>query len=523
MTPPQHAARLEEQASRLYELYERKAGRFHTSLIAVSTLVTVVFVLILYPYATFRGSRYALEASLQDLRVNLDNARRDAEASAALLDEYRPIEPWAIQLIRDVRVEALAEARAQHEQELAAIKASLKDDPRLDPWLSGTDPDRELPWELRREHDALLDLPDRPCLWRIGEAWLRCAVKEAVDRAHGEASRPFAYQRISHLRNDLFGPLRTALEKLNRSFGEYLLGRDTVWRIETADLTSDLLEPSRRYLASGGRDLAQPALQVPGELTRQLDRFGALYEDLLIAHHAGLNVTAGDMAEAVRQLERREQDLIGELATIDARLDEMKGLQDIETPFGTLPVGLNELTLLFPVLLAAGFLLCASLFVESLMLRWEFHKLTRTTDPDGALMPDDRILLIAPLWIDPLQPPGHRIYRAAILGLPVLVAAAAVAVLVRNQLLSEVFLREARLNGLVYTMLYGASAVAMMEGIRRISISLWRYPARIAAASAMEGKQQGSGEGPILASEGPSADTAPTRRILDAENRERDG
>src|SRR5690606_8660676 len=196
---------------------------------------------------------------------------------------------------------------------------------------------------------------------------------------------------------------------------------------------------------------------------------------LLVAHEAALTVRRGRYMTVARELEVEQERLQAELATVAARLEDMKGWQEIETPFGTLPVGLNELTLLFPVLMAAGFMLCSSLFVESLLLRREFHGLTRATDPEGVVQPDERIALIAPLWIDPLQPRGHRIYRASILALPVIAYLAAIGLLLHNQLLAGPFLREARLNIVIYAILYLGSAAVIVEGVRRVWRALRRY------------------------------------------------
>src|SRR5690606_23410950 len=145
-------------------------------------------------------------------------------------------------------------------------------------------------------------------------------------------------------------------------------------RFDTAAMTSRLPEDGRRYFASGG-GLVEPVTDVVGGLGRQQGFFAMVYQHLLVAHEAALTVRRGRYMTVARELEVEQERLQAELATVAARLEDMKGWQEIETPFGTLPVGLNELTLLFPVLMAAGFMLCSSLFVESLLLRREFHGL----------------------------------------------------------------------------------------------------------------------------------------------------
>lgn len=475
MSSPSLQASLEQQASRLYDLYERKAGRLRTALIGVTGLVAIVFVLVFYPYATFRGLRYALEAELAALQADSAEAGRLAKESVALVEQFRPLVQAAMQELSDVRLDAIAAAAPNHDREMAAAREAIGDDPRFAPWLTGADADRELPAELRRAHGELLDQRDRPCFWRTGEAWLRCRLRTDLDGAHHRASEPFMRKRISHLRNELFVPLHAALGKLNDSFGTHLMGDEAVWRPNMGEIAKGLSKRHYDHFAARGQPLDGPVGEVAGDLRTRLNGFSHLYDQLLEAHERFLYEARSDLDHAFRELERRRERRESDLATVDARLEEMKGLQDIQTPFGMLPVGLNELTLLFPVLLAAGFMLCTSLFVESLMLRREYHRLTRATDPEGAVMPDQRVALIAPLWIDPLQPVGNRIYRAVIMALPVAAGIASFGLLLHNGLLSGPFMVEARLSPFIYMALYAGSALVTIEGGRRIWRALSGY------------------------------------------------
>lgn len=463
--------RLREQISRLYELYERKAGRFHTALIGVTSLVTVVFVLVFYPYATFRGQTYALEAELEELEGELARARFDVEESDALLREYLTSTVAALSLIGDFRIESLAYAAAEHDLELAALRSKIGDDARLQASLREAAAGREISADLLQQYEELAELNERPCFWRSGEAWTRCMLKQHLDQAHSEATRSFGYRRTIGLHNELVVPAYRALEALSASFGAFLLGSEMVWRVESEAIKVHLPERTRSYLGH----LAEPIVEVADGLGAQYGTFASSYREILTVHHETLQLVGNDLKDAARRLDETQKEVEAELATVAARLEDMKGWQEIETPFGTLPIGLNELTLLFPVLMAAGFMLCSSLFVESLLLRREFHGLTRATDPEGVVLPDERIALIAPLWIDPLQPRGHRIYRASILALPVIAYLAAIGLLLHNQLLAGPFLREARLNIVIYAILYLGSAAVIVEGVRRVWRALRRY------------------------------------------------
>lgn len=475
MVPPAGDARLGDQADRLYELYERKARAFRTALISVMSLITIILALVFYPYVTFRGERYTLEAEAVKLRGSLDLAQRRLAESNELLEEYRELMPAASARISEARPDTLSPAAAEHNRALSGIRRATAGDPAVAEWLAGAEVGEEPPSDLRRRHAELHQGRGKPCFWLSGDAWRRCALKQALDSAHGDAARRFQRGHISQLRNELFGPLSDALRSIEESFATYLLGDQSTWRVNLASITERLPEWHQEFLRRAEQDWTG-RLAVSGTLTEQSEVFARLYRYLLEVHERFLYQTREQLGNEMRDIAREEARIEGELDVIVSKLEELKGLQDIETPFGTLPVGINELVLLFPVLVAAGYMLMASLFVESLELRQEYRLLTRLIDSDGTVLPDRRVALIAPLWIDPLKPLSHRAYRAAILGLPLLAFVGAIWLLVRNQLLTGPFIKEARLNAVIYYGLYIAGALTILEGSRRIVQALRRHP-----------------------------------------------
>ena len=379
-----------------------------------------------------------------DLNKKIASTEAKAEESRQLLDEYRRHMQDALQAITEVDLSEIDNAALDHGRTLATIRRSLGDDPEMEPWLSGRAIGQDLPPALRRRHPELEAVRDDPCFWRTGEAWVRCSLDVQIGRAHENASAPFEYKRTSHLRNDIFVPLHEALSELRRSFGAYLLGNTPSWKVEGA--------------------------KPEGSLRDQYTLFIQAYHHLLSEHERFVYDVMNDFQRNLNDQRKEREALDQELENVAARLEEMKGLQDIQTPFGPLPIGLNEMVLLFPVLLAAGFVLCASLSSESLTLRQEFHRLSRERDPEGMFFDDERIALVAPVWVDPQRPWGHRVYRAAVLALPVAVFIIAIFLLFDNRLLFGPFMREARLPSLIYLAIYVLSALSIVEGGRR----LWR-------------------------------------------------
>ena len=133
-----------------------------------------------------------------------------------------------------------------------------------------------------------------------------------------------------------------------------------------------------------------------------------------------LNAESLRMSERIKAdraaLESSREKIEDEQAKIAARLTEF------QSPFGKLPLGLNEATLAFPFVLAVGFLICALLLADLLRLRGEFHQLMLAhagthKEQDGFT---HRVTLLAPLWLDPVRPSWISIAGAFLLLLPAL-------------------------------------------------------------------------------------------------------
>lgn len=263
-----------------------------------------------------------------------------------------------------------------------------------------------------------------------------------VDSLHNEISDRFAYKRISHLRNELFVPLYDSLTKLHNDFRAWLLGTAPGWEADGVEVKGSLRDHYRLFLET--------------------------YIERIEEHYYAIHRSRDSTGAELSSLERQKKETETELKSVISRLEEMKNLREIQTPFGQLPVGLNDLVLLFPVLTAAGFMLMASLFRETLRLRLAYHQLCRLRDPDQEIFDNSHIALVAPVWIDPLQPIMHRAYRLLILSVPVMIFVTAIILLLSNRLMWGSFMAEVRLSSTIYATFYVVSGLAIVEGGRRI-------------------------------------------------------
>jgi hypothetical protein len=120
------------------------------------------------------------------------------------------------------------------------------------------------------------------------------------------------------------------------------------------------------------------------------------------------------------------------LDEVNTNLEEIsKRLETIETPLGPLPVELKDSIPIFPILVAAGLLICLHLLKESICLRKSFHILYHRKHAGelSSMVRPQQTSLIAPLWIDPLDSNLKKIVWFIILLIPLLVYLYSIAVI----------------------------------------------------------------------------------------------
>jgi hypothetical protein len=83
--------------------------------------------------------------------------------------------------------------------------------------------------------------------------------------------------------------------------------------------------------------------------------------------------------------------------------------------------------------------------------------------------------MIAPVWIDPLRAPRHRLIRMLVLVSPLVLFAVSIGLLLWNALLWGDFMDEVRLSAWAYYAAYLISVVLFLEGGRRVVVELQRH------------------------------------------------
>lgn len=290
------------------------------------------------------------------------------------------------------------------------------------------------------------------------------------------------------------GPVSTIQDKnqivqdeVNQRFAEYQsiieqeiieplrnLNNDTLVIIDS-ETTIKGLDTLKKTLASKLAENPRFWETIPGKeshysgLEKEVDHFWRIHGAAIESQRLKLN-------NEIDILEKENTTVKNQIVMLEnqsKQLDER--LQQIEFPFGKLPVGLTESIAVFPIILAIGFLVIASQLREAIQLRKSFHQLYQRKDPTRRILDDQQIALIAPLWIDPESTSKQKLVRFTILTIPFLIFLISCILIFYNWTIPGFFAYADRLNWWLYGGLYLLSLGIFIYGYRQIFIELSGY------------------------------------------------
>ena len=252
-----------------------------------------------------------------------------------------------------------------------------------------------------------------------------------------------------------------------------------------------------RHIASSRIDeldkTAQPFEQEISRLTEQRDMLSEKLDALVQEQRQIADEIAEGSAEALElktqqeqmntQAEQTDQALEQNRSQVDslkARKTEIqkkkrrveKRISEFQSPFGKLPLGLKEATLAFPFILTAGFLVCSLLLASLIRLRREYHDQTRARFPGDTVAVEQRVTLLAPLWLDPIKLSWLSAGRLILFLHPVAIFVAIVSMIISDWLLPPNSDQPALFLNSFYDKLYIVGGVLLLVGVARI-VSEW--------------------------------------------------
>jgi hypothetical protein len=179
-----------------------------------------------------------------------------------------------------------------------------------------------------------------------------------------------------------------------------------------------------------------------------------------------------------------KEDKLMELDTLNNTKTQIaERLNQIEFPFGKVPLALGESLAAFPLLLGAGFLICSPMLCNSIRLRKELYERYKNKQNNSQLerLLSQRIATVAPLWIDPNGPLQYKIVKFTILVIPFIIFAVSWGLISHSWSISdakeieEVFPYESDLVKNIYNILYVVSLGFFIFGFAIIIRELRRY------------------------------------------------
>ncbi len=371
-----------------------------------------------------------LHGNITSLNFVLEEKRRKAEARAAgrtgLQRDLK--DNGAQRQQRQDQARSLESAIAGIERGLASFDADQRVADLRD-WFFNTDfwSDRDPECQDIAEDNAE-DESER--------IYLRCMVRKKLE---SDWQQDFALLRqdvVDPLRDiapDVAGAVEDEVSAVKRRFRERLAENQDFWQSiqAKADFMDRLFDDFNlsfeniRAIVNQRLDkIAQQLAELEAEIA-ELERAGQELEAELAALEQELDQIAAETEAKFQELAGKEKTIAdietaraeaaGQIVALEEQLSDLPSLEEInqeradiemrlssfESPFGAIPIGLQEAVLAYPLILAAGFMVCALLLARLLHLRREFrNSLARDKDLSEANV-SQRVATLAPLWFDP--------------------------------------------------------------------------------------------------------------------------
>ena len=206
-----------------------------------------------------------------------------------------------------------------------------------------------------------------------------------------------------------------------------------------------------------------------GSLDARIDRFWQV-------HGSGIEQQSQALNDEINRFQRAKAEFDSLLADLKVRETQVASrLNQIEFPFGKLPIGLNESIAVFPIVLAIGFLVLAMSLRDIIRLRRSYHRLYQRKDPNKVILTDEQIMLIAPLWIDPLNAARKNLVSLVILSIPFLIFIVACVIILYSWTLPGFIRIGESFNWWLYGGMFLLSFLLFLYGYRQVAMEVKRY------------------------------------------------
>ncbi|MHC4270629.1 MAG: hypothetical protein ACYSTS_19535 [Planctomycetota bacterium] len=416
-------AKVEDEHGKLvFERYKMRSNSFRKLLIGLVGLSLAFYFFIIFPYVSIQSKNYRIAEQLRNLPDKIKHQQKLVKAYEAVQNGIESLHDEIDNFPQKLRGFILLLEKKEIRQERGF-------------------PVQQMRQQMQQQHSLNQD----SCDSLQDEEWVNCKVRKEVLSQFDNYSRILNEEVVSPL--ETVGgkaisiinrdKLKNQLNELQKSFEMKLTQNPRFWKT-FSDKTGFSVE-----------------------LTEEVNNFWREYDPIVKTETVKLEKELEKHKKEKDKLEKERSDLKAKNSELTKRLST------IQSPLGNFPVGLNDSVLLFPVAVAIGFLVCTFLFIETLCLRKAFHKLYQNKS---------QVILIAPLWIDPVNPEQNKPLRLTILFSPIAFFAGAIVLNFYIRTISDNLTGAGQFNWWVYIGLYILSLGGVIYGCRQIRTELRRYP-----------------------------------------------
>ncbi len=442
---------VKQELDRVYDLYGAQLRSFRRTLYVLIVSGLAVFAIIVVPFLTFRDQVAGLQAREDRLAVERQAAGQRLEALQADLETLQGAERDFAAFAERHRnwdhYQTLIEKARERAGTLAALRRSFSnsENPEMRAWAAGERPSP--PESVIASDRQLFVMGQRPCAWKSGVEDVACGVCQ------------------SFLKTD--ARMNTRLRRLSEGA-----------RAVTEDGNAGLTPIADRACGWLDRGEIHWKRQQPLN-TRQINGLRALLTEDLRAYSNALRALTQEIRPLLPLARTESERLDRSLAATGARLVELESqlsriasFDRLGTPIGDLPIGLGQIVLLFPVIMALAYVVLASSFARLVALRRAFAGLCRKRDAEGDVMDRHHVAVIAPLWLERDESLSVRLAKGVILALPLLLILANLVLVQQTQALAEQLPADAAITPTAYLVLYGLSVLLALGGLFHILRSI---------------------------------------------------
>ncbi|GAB5467932.1 MAG: hypothetical protein Kilf2KO_09620 [Rhodospirillales bacterium] len=432
---------IKEELGRVYDLYGAQLRAFRRLLYGLIVTGLAVFAIVVVPFLTFRDQLAVLQVREQQQALDRQQAverlsalQADLETVATLEREFRA---FAEQHRSWEHYQALFREAQAHDRDMESLRQGFlrHGDAGVVAWAKGR---AERPPEAAiAGNRQLFSLDQRPCVWKSGVAHVACRICMALAALDRRNAARLQRLSVATASQEASAVADRACAWLDRGAPH--------WRLERP---LDARNPGR----------------LRGMVTEDLKAYGQVLAEIRGSLRDRVPLAETEIA----RLERGQAITAERLTTLEIQLSRIASFDRLGTPIGDLPVGLGQLVLLFPLVMALAYVVVANSFTRLAALRSALARLCAKRDAGQEVMDARHVAVIAPLWLDRDEPLGARIVKIIILTLPLLLIVANLALIHDTRALAEQLPDDAAISPEVYLGLYALSLVLALGALAHV-------------------------------------------------------